>query len=254
MRTLPRVYRGRQVAVIVPSFNVESRVRATLRSIPDWIDRIVVVDDGSTDATAAHVSVIGRSGLELLRHEENRGVGAAIASGYRSALDRGADVLVVMAGDGQMAPSDLPALLDPVCEGEADYVKGNRFYDPLVWRRMPPARLLGNVLLSFATRMVVPAWRGFDSQCGYTAVRREVFQRIGTDLYRRYGYPNDLLARIGEAGLRVRDVPVQAVYDGAPSGVRWFTALRVGWVLARALLRRLSGSRARRGSEHLLPA
>jgi len=219
-----------------------------------WVDHVVVVDDGSTDSTAAHASIIGRPAVSLLRHEKNLGVGAAISSGYRWALVCGADVVAVMAGDGQMAPSDLPALLDPVCDGVADYTKGNRFFDPAVWRRMPADRLVGNVLFSLATRLVVPRWCGFDSQCGYTAVRREALQLVGTDLYRRYGYPNDLLARLCDAQLRVYDVPVLAIYDGAPSGVRWRTALRVGWVLLRALLRRFFPGRARRRSHHLLPA
>ena len=248
------MYRGTRVAVVVPSFNVESRIAATLRAIPDFVDHVIVVDDGSTDSTSAHASVIGRTGQELLRHARNLGVGAAIASGYRRGLAGGADVLVVMAGDGQMHPMDLPALLDPVCRGEADYAKGNRFFDRRVLARMPSDRLVGNVLLSLATRMIVPGWRGFDSQCGYTAVRREALECVGTDLYPRYGYPNDLLARLCEADQRVRDVPVQAIYDGEPSGVRWFTALRVAWVLLRAFMRRATGRRARRRSEHLLPA
>jgi glycosyltransferase involved in cell wall biosynthesis len=248
------VYRGARVAVVVPSFNVESRIVATLRTIPEWIDHVVVVDDGSTDRTAAHASVIDRAGLELLRHPQNRGVGAAITSGYQRALDEGAEIVVVMAGDGQMAPADLPRLLDPVCAGTADYAKGNRFRDPLLLKRMPLDRLVGNVLFSLATRVVVPRWRGFDSQCGYTAVGRAALERIGTNLYHRYGYPNDLIARLCQAGQRVQDVPVAAVYDGAPSGVRWFTGLRVGWVLLRALARRWKGARARRRSQHLLPA
>jgi len=248
------VYRGARVAVVVPSFNVESLIAATLRAIPDFVDHVIVVDDGSTDSTSAHASVIGRNGLELLRHPKNLGVGAAIASGYRRALAGGADLLVVMAGDGQMHPGDLPALLDPISSGEADYAKGNRFRDPRVLSRMPPDRVVGNLLLSLATRLIVPGWRGFDSQCGYTAVRREALLRVGTDLYPRYGYPNDLLARMGDAEQRVHDVPIQAIYDGAPSGVRWFTALRVGWVLLRALLRRVTGRRANRRPEHLLPA
>jgi glycosyltransferase involved in cell wall biosynthesis len=248
------VVRSHRVAVVVPSFNVESRISATLRSIPEWIDEVIVVDDGSTDATAAHASIIGRPGFLLLRHEKNLGVGAAIGTGYRAALDRGVDVVVVMAGDGQMAPADLPGLLDPLCSGQADYAKGNRFLDPAVWRRMPVDRLAGNLLFSAATRLVVPAWRGFDSQCGYTAVTRAALERIGTDLYRRYGYPNDLLSRLCEDGLRVRDVRVEAIYDGAPSGVRWRTGLRVAWVLLRVLLKRLVLRRGRRRSHDLLPA
>jgi glycosyltransferase involved in cell wall biosynthesis len=219
-------------------------------AVPEFVDHVVVVDDGSADATAdrAAAAGAGRAGLEILRHERNLGVGAAIAAGERRALARACDAVAVMAGDGQMDPRDLPALLDPLVDGRADHVKGNRFADPAVWRRMPPARLLGNIVLSLLTRVASGYWHLFDSQCGYTATRREGLLRAGLHLYPRYGYLNDWLARARDAGLRVEQAPVRAIYDGARSGIRWFTVVYpIGYLLARALARRMARRLARTG-------
>src|SRR6478736_3080520 len=130
---LGRVFRGRSVAVVVPAYNEADKIAATIRSIPGFVDHVIVVDDGSRDATAAVAQrsarrAAGRGGtrqVEVIVHERNRGVGAAIATGYARALARGADATAVMAGDGQMDPADLPRLLAPVLAGEADYAKGD---------------------------------------------------------------------------------------------------------------------------------
>src|SRR5262249_7842112 len=135
--------------------------------------------------------------IHVVRHATNRGVGRAIATGYREALVAGLDVAVVMGGDGQMDPRDLPALLNPIAEGIADYVKGNRFLHPDVWREMPPARIAGNLVLSAATRITSGYRHVFDSQCGYTAIHRDALAKLDLDvLWARYGYPNDLLSRL----------------------------------------------------------
>src|SRR6185369_13883347 len=142
--------------------------------------------------------------IRVVRHPENRGVGGAIVTGYRHALASGVDVAVVMGGDGQMDPRDMPAILDPIAAGDADYVKGNRFLHPDVWREMPPSRIVGNVLLSAATRVTSGYRHVFDSQCGYTAIHRDALARIDLSvMWARYGYPNDLLSRLHVAGVRV---------------------------------------------------
>ena len=178
----------------------------------------------------------------MLRHQANRGVGAAILTGYERALALGADVAAVMAGDGQMDPADLPRLLDPIAAGRADYVKGNRFVDGTVWRVMPPARVVGNVVLSLITRVTSGYWHLFDSQCGYTAASRAALEAVELeDLFPRYGYPNDLLARLGAAGMRVVDVPVRPIYGPSwRSGISIATVVHpISLVLARSLARRL---------------
>src|SRR5690349_17239896 len=130
------MFRALRVAVVVPAYNEHANIADTVGGIPDWVDAIIVVDDASRDDTAAAVPTAPR--VTIVRHDENRGVGAAIMTGYRRALAAGADVAVVMAGDGQMDPRDLPELLAPIADGRADYVKGNRFLHPSVWREMPP--------------------------------------------------------------------------------------------------------------------
>ena len=156
-----------------------------------------------------------------------------------SALEREADVVAVMAGDGQMDPGDVPLLLAPIVAGRADYVKGNRFAYPEVLWTMPRARLLGNVALSLLTRLTSGYRRLFDSQCGFTAVTRATLLALDLDgLFPRYGYPNDLLARLRVAGARVVDVPVRPIYGPMwRSGITLRTAIYpVLYVVVRSLL------------------
>jgi hypothetical protein len=184
-------------------------------------------------------------------------VGAAIATGYTRALALGAQVVAVMAGDGQMDPADLPRLLEPVVEGRADYAKGNRFAWPGGWRHMPRARLIGNVVLSLATRVSSGYWNLFDSQCGYTVASRRALAAIAPDeMFARYGYPNDLLARLGAARARVVDVPVRPVYGPAwRSGLRPSrVALPILRLLVRSFWRRLLARRPPLVVESLAPA
>lgn len=236
------MYRSLSVAVVVPALNEERAILTTIRAVPGFVDRVIVVDDASRDRTGRLAERSHRRGLEVLRHPANRGVGAAIVSGYRRVLALGLDVAVVMAGDGQMDPADLAALLRPIAAGRADYVKGNRFLAREVWRVMPASRIVGNLLLSLATKVVSGYWHVFDSQCGYAAITRSALAALDLDrLFPRYGYPNDLLARLHAAGARVEDVPVRPVYGPTwRSGIRVATVLHpISWVLARAWARRL---------------
>jgi glycosyltransferase involved in cell wall biosynthesis len=253
------MFRGRSVAVVIPAFNERDKIAATIRSVPGFVDHVLVVDDGSADGTAIvarRQCLRRRSGIEVLCHESNRGVGAAIASGYARAIELGAQMTAVMAGDGQMDPADLPRLLGPIVEGRADYTKGNRFAWPGGWREMPRARLVGSVVLSLATRLASGYPTLFDSQCGYTAASRPALQAIGpTQMFARYGYPNDVLARLGAAGARVVDVPVRPVYGPAwRSGLRPSrVALPIALLLLRACWRRARARGAPRALEALAP-
>jgi glycosyltransferase involved in cell wall biosynthesis len=211
---------GKRVAVVVPAHNEARLVARTLRGIPKFVDHVVVIDDASCDGTAREVLSVGDARVELLRHEVNRGVGAAIVGGYRCAFERGADVAAVMAGDGQMAPADLERLLAPVLRGDADYAKGDRLSHPDAFAAMPLARFVGNHGLSAMTRLAT-GLAVQDSQCGYTALSRRAFSSIELDaLWPRYGYPNDLLSRLAVARLRVQDVVVRPVYGDERSGIR----------------------------------
>jgi glycosyltransferase involved in cell wall biosynthesis len=233
------MFRGRVVAVVIPACNEADKIAATIRSVPDFVDHVIVVDDGSADATAAIARREARG--EVIVHDRNRGVGAAITTGYARALALGAHATAVMAGDGQMDPADLPALLAPVVDGQADYAKGNRFAWPGGWRTMPAARLIGGGVLSWLTRLASGYWRVGDSQCGYTVASRGALRAIGSDLFPRYGYPNDLLAKLGAARARVVDIPVRPVY-----GPNWRSGLRptrvalpIAGLLVRGFVRRM---------------
>ena len=241
------MYRQLRVGVVIPAFNETRAIAKTVATIPDFVDAVIVVDDCSSDDTSARARV--NPDIVVVRHAENRGVGAAIATGYRHALEADLDVAVVMGGDGQMDPRDMPALLDPIAAGVADYVKGNRFLHPDVWREMPPARIVGNVLLSAATRVTSGYHHVFDSQCGYTAIHRDALERIDLGaVWTRYGYPNDLLARLHAAGVRVADVAVRPIYgEHWKSGINFGTALHpLPYVLLRSWGSRLVAESLRR--------
>ena len=235
------MYRQLRIVVVIPAYNEEEAIAGAVESVPSFVDQIIVVDDCSRDRTSERASESKRAPL-VLRHSANRGVGAAIVTGYREALDRHFDVAVVMAGDGQMDPDDLPALLDPIAEGVADYSKGNRFAHRELLTQMPPIRILGNTLLSVATKLSSGYGKLFDSQCGYTAITSATLKRLHLGkVFPRYGYPNDMLAHLHGAGARVVDVPVRPIYGPTwKSGVRWHTAVYpVGFVLLKSWWQRL---------------
>jgi glycosyltransferase involved in cell wall biosynthesis len=218
------MYKTKSVSVVVPCYKEERQIGMVLQTMPDYVDKIVVVDDCSPDNTSG---VVEKWSLEdrrivLIRHEVNQGVGGAIASGYKWARDNDIDIAVVMAGDGQMDPADLPNLLDPIVEDGVNYTKGNRLIWHGSYRLIPKQRFFGNSVLSFLTKVASGYWHVADSQAGYTAADREVLQAIDWDrMYKRYGQPNDLLVRLNVQQFRVRDVPVRPVYGvGEVSGIK----------------------------------
>jgi glycosyltransferase involved in cell wall biosynthesis len=235
-----------RVVAVVPAWDEAPRIGRVVRGMPEWVDAVVVVDDASRDGTAEAARVAGDARLHVVRHERNRGVGAAITSGYRRAGELAPgerDVFVVMAGDGQMDPHDLPALVDPVARDAADYVKGNRFGSRDVLRTMPPSRLLGGLAFSWATSRAIGVSVS-DSQCGYTALARAAWARLDLDrLWPRYGYPNDLLSQLALRGLRIAEVPVRAVYADEVSRLKPRHVPVVAAVVARAWVRRLRAAR-----------
>jgi glycosyltransferase involved in cell wall biosynthesis len=232
---------GSRVVAVVPAWEEAPRVGRVVRGMPAWVDAVVVVDDASADGTGEAALAVGDARVEVVRHAINRGVGAAIVTGYRRAVERteGArDVFVVMAGDGQMDPRDLPAVVDPVARGEADYVKGDRFRSPGTRRAMPLGRRLGGAAFSWMTSRAI-GHPVSDSQCGYTAIARDAVTRLDLDaLWPRYGYPNDLLSQLALRGLRIAEVPVRAVYADEVSRLRPRHVPVVAGLVARAWVRR----------------
>ena len=166
------------MGVVVPAYDEEALIAATLGGIPPLVDRIIVVNDGSTDRTRERALELGDPRVEVLEHERRSGVGAATLTGYRRALDDGLDVVVVMNGDNQMDPGDLPALVEPVARGELDYAKANRLATGQAWQLIPKTRFFGNAILSMLTKVASGYWHVADSQSGYTVVSREMLGQL----------------------------------------------------------------------------
>ena len=228
---------GKRVAVVVPAFDEERLVGQTIRGIPDFVDRIYVVDDASRDGTTAQAEAVGDPRVQLIRHEKNSGVGAAIATGYRLALEEEIDVTCVMAADNQMDPAELQGLVEPVARGEVEYAKANRLVSGEAWKVIPRTRYLGNAVLSLLTKIASGYWHVADSQAGYTAVSLDALRRLDLDrLYPRYGFPNDLLVHLNVQNARVRDVPSRPIYDvGEQSGIKLRSVVpRISWLLFKA--------------------
>jgi glycosyltransferase involved in cell wall biosynthesis len=235
---------GSGVVVVIPAWNEAPRIARVLQSVPSWVDAVVVVDDASVDGTEEVVRASSDRRVLLVRHDRNRGVGAAIGTGYKRALAMTSgprDSLVVMAGDGQMHAGDLPGLVTLIARGEADYVKGNRFRWGGVARAMPPARLLAGLAFSWATARAIGVAIS-DSQCGYTAIGREACAKLDLDsLWPGYGYPNDLLSQAALRGLRIAEVAVRPVYADEVSRLKVRHVPLVAGVVARAWVRRVRG-------------
>jgi glycosyltransferase involved in cell wall biosynthesis len=228
------VVEGKRVAVVVPAFAEELLVADTIRGIPDFVDLIVVVDDRSGDATVERAQASGDPRLQVIEHEENQGVGAAIATGYARCRELAVDVTCVMAADNQMDPDELASLVGPVARGEVDYAKANRLVSGEAWQLIPRSRYLGNAILSLLTKIASGYWHVADSQAGYTALSLGALRRLDLGrLYRRYGFPNDMLVHLNVQNARVRDVPSRPIYGvGERSGIRIHrVAPRIAWLL-----------------------
>ena len=232
------MYREKTIAVIVPAYNEEKLIGKVIETVPIFIDHVVVVDDASSDRTGEVVKAHQEkdSRVIYLRHPRNEGVGGTIVTGYKWARDNEISISVVMAGDAQMDPEDLPRLLDPVVDGVVDYSKGNRLFTGKAWKVIPKTRYLGNGILSFLTKIASGYWHVADSQSGYGAVSLEVLKTLDLDrIYKRYGMPNDFLVRLNVYRFRVRDVPVNPIYGiGERSGIKIY---KVVFTLSLLLLK-----------------
>ncbi len=219
------MFQGKTVGVVVPCHNEETQIGTVIETMPACVDRIIIVDDVSSDRT---VDVVGSYAakdpgrIRLVRHPKNGGVGAAIVTGYKAAVEERIDMTAVMAGDAQMDPDDLPSLLAPVAAGDVDYAKGNRLFTGDAWNAIPRTRYLGNSALSLMTKVASGYWHVADSQTGYCVANLHALETIDLDaLYPRYGFPNDMLVQLNIYDFRVRDVPIKPIYDvGEKSGIK----------------------------------
>ncbi len=238
------MYKDHRVCVVIPAYNEQKLIAHTVNGIPDFIDDIVVVDDLSKDNTVEIVKELCAKNpkVTLIAHEKNKGVGGAISSGYVWCRENDVDVAVVMAGDGQMNPDDLPALLDPVVEDKADYSKGNRLVTGEAWQKIPRKRYLGNAALTFLTKIASGYWHVTDSQTGYTALNKKALKLLPIeDIFPRYGMPNDFLVTLNIYSMRVVDVPVTPIYGiGEQSGIKVRKVIfTIGALLVRLFFKRM---------------
>lgn len=265
------MYRDHTVGVVIPAFNEEGFIAGVIRGMPEYVDRIYVIDDCSTDGTwdeivraAREGSVDRRSKQPIvvadggalqgraivhdrigrvfpLQHTENRGAGGAIKTGYMAALGDELDIVATVDGDGQMDIAQLPRLLDPIVEDAADYTKGNRLLDREYRRGMPRFRFFGNTALTLLTKIASGYWKTMDPQNGYTAISLTALKGVHVEeLYEYYGYCNDLLVKLNVNGGRVADVAIPAVYGDEKSSINYSGYIRrVSSMLLRNFLWRL---------------
>ncbi|MCC7144299.1 MAG: glycosyltransferase family 2 protein [Candidatus Eisenbacteria bacterium] len=208
------------LAVVIPSYRVAPYIAGVIREIPDYVAHIFVVDDRSPDDIAAALREVDDPRVHYVRHEQNRGVGGAVKTGYAKACEIGADIFIKVDGDGQMDPARIPELIEPIVSGRADYAKGNRFIHAHELRSMPPHRRLGNTLLSFMNKAASGYWHVFDPANGYTALHRDAWLCLDqARLAERYFFETSLLIELGCARAVVEDVALPARYQGEVSSL-----------------------------------
>ncbi|MCP3876701.1 MAG: glycosyltransferase family 2 protein [Desulfobacteraceae bacterium] len=238
------MYKHKSICVVVPAYNEETQIGKVIETMPDYVDKVFIVDDGSKDETVEIVKRYQKKSLkiQIVEHEVNQGVGGAIKTGYIEARDNGFEITVVMAGDGQMDPDDLEEIIEPVASGSADYSKGNRLFYGDAWNMIPHIRYMGNSFLSLMTKVASGYWHIADSQSGYTAISLEALTILDLDvIYKDYGMPNDLLIKLNQFDFRVRDVHIKPVYNiGEKSGIRLIKVVpRISWLLWKGFCKRL---------------
>lgn len=210
------------VAVVIPSYRVKAHILGVIASIGPEVQRIYVVDDtcpdGSGDWVEQHCT---DARVTVIRHEKNQGVGGAVMTGYRAAIADDMTVIVKVDGDGQMDPRLIPSFIHPILAGEADYTKGNRFFDLEQIGAMPPMRLFGNAVLSFMTKLSSGYWDLFDPTNGFTAIHAEVARRLPfAKISQRYFFETDVLFRLNTLRAVVVDVPMDASYGDEVSNLK----------------------------------
>jgi glycosyltransferase involved in cell wall biosynthesis len=240
------MYKNKTLAIVIPCYNEAHQLFKVISTLPDFVDKTYIIDDQSDDDTLNVASGLKIDfptlNIEIIAHEKNQGVGGAIASGYKAALNDKIDISVVMAGDAQMDPHELPSIIDPVANDECDYSKGNRLFSGDAWEMIPKVRYIGNAMLSLLTKIASGYWHVADSQSGYTAINLKALQTINWDhMYKRYGQPNDLLVRLNIFNFRVRDIPIKPIYGvGEKSGIKPLRMIpKLAWLLFKLFFFRM---------------
>lgn len=236
-------FQNYRIAAVIPAFRVESEIESVLHGLPSYLKHIIVVDDASPDHTSDLVAALVKRDprLVLIRHERNLGVGGAMVSGFRKALELDAQIVIKIDGDGQMDVSRLPDLLTPIIQGKADYAKGNRFRDFTALQQMPLVRRIGNMGLGFLSKAATGYWNLFDPTNGFVAIRAETLAQLPLDkIDHTYYFETSMLANLYLLGAVVKDVPMPARYKGEVSSLVIHRVLfEFSFKLVRTLLRRI---------------
>lgn len=236
------MYKGHRIGVVVPAFNEQELILETLGGMPDYVDQIFFIDDCSTDNTYELVLKRQKEDcrIRIIAHEVNMGLGKSLVDGYVASKETDIDITVVMAGDNQMHPHDLPNLLDAIIDSGYDYAKGNRLLHANI-HSMPTYRFLGNSILTILTKFATGYYRLMDPQCGYTAIRNIVLKRIPIQsMTRGYGYNADILCMLNIQRFRVADIEVRPVYDREKSKIKiWKYIPKTSWILTKLFFYRL---------------
>ena len=215
-------FKSYSIAAVIPAYRVEREIESVLRDLPSYLKYIIVVDDASPDRTGDLAAAFARRDrrLVLLRHTKNRGVGGAMISGFRKALELGAQIVIKIDGDGQMDIENLPDLLTPLVLGRADYTKGNRFRDFASLRHMPWIRRVGNMGLGFLAKAATGYWNLFDPTNGFLAIRADTLAQLPLDqIDPTYYFETSMLAHLYLLGAVVQDIPMAAHYNGEISSL-----------------------------------
>jgi len=215
-------FRKFNLAVVIPAYHVADTIEAVIGELPDYLRHIIIVDDASSDNTSELVRVLANRDkrIVLIRNAHNQGVGSAMVTGFRKALELGVQVVVKIDGDHQMDPAHIPALVMPLLEGRADYAKGNRFRDFESLRHMPLVRRIGNLGLSFLTKAATGYWNCFDPTNGYFAIRAEMLAQLPLKrIDRGYFFETSMLANLYLQDAFILDVPIPARYRGERSSL-----------------------------------
>jgi glycosyltransferase involved in cell wall biosynthesis len=215
------MYDGHRIAVVIPCYNVAYHIKDVLKLMPECVDQVYCVNDASCDDTPDVILSVEDLRVTLLSHDINRGVGGAVITGYRQALEDGSDIILKIDGDGQMNPEIIPSFIEPIINESYDYTKGNRFNKVEDIVAMPVMRVIGNLSLSLMSKFSSGYWTIFDPTNGFTAIRANVLRQLTLEkLHHRFFFESDLLFRLYLVKATVKDITMQAVYGGEKSNLK----------------------------------
>jgi glycosyltransferase involved in cell wall biosynthesis len=234
------MYKSKKIGVVIRAYNEQKFISSVVKAVPDYIDKIYVVNDASTDKTLEIITNISNQDKRIIPIDRNYrgGAGAAAISGYKKALEDNNDIIAILDGDGQMDSTLLRRFMDPLVSGKADYVKGNRLSKHEDKTEMPAWRTFGNLLLTYLTRIASGYWHISDPQNGYTAISVNILRKLDLNkIDKGFAYENDMLIKLNVLGARVIDLPHPAIYRGQSSKIRYQKFIvSTSWILLKGFL------------------